>query len=76
MFQSSEIYGGFGSTWDYGPLGMELKRNVKEAWWQSVISGRDDMVGLDAASVPRLRGRTAARMSFAIKTLQARLCRG
>ena len=49
MFQSSEIYGGLGSTWDYGPLGVELKRNVKEAWWHSVIAERDDMVGLDAA---------------------------
>ena len=49
VFQSSEIYGGLASTWDYGPLGVELKRNVKEAWWQSVIVGRDDMVGLDAA---------------------------
>ena len=49
VFQSSEIYGGLGSTWDYGPLGVELKRNVKEAWWRSVISGREDMVGLDAA---------------------------
>ncbi len=49
VFQSSEIYGGLGSTWDYGPLGVELKRNVKEAWWRSVVAGRDDMVGLDAA---------------------------
>ena len=49
VFQSSEIYGGLGSTWDYGPLGVELKRNVKEAWWRAVILGRDDMVGLDAA---------------------------
>ena len=49
MFQSSEIYGGLGSTWDYGPLGVELKRNVKEAWWRLVITERDDMVGLDAA---------------------------
>ena len=49
IFQSSEIYGGLGSTWDYGPLGVELKRNVKEAWWRSVILERDDMVGLDAA---------------------------
>ena len=49
VFQSSEIYGGLGSTWDYGPLGVELKRNVKEAWWRSVVKGRDDMVGLDAA---------------------------
>jgi len=49
MFQSSEIYGGLGSTWDYGPLGVEIKRNVKEAWWRSVVTDRDDMVGLDAA---------------------------
>ncbi|MBM3943424.1 MAG: glycine--tRNA ligase [SAR202 cluster bacterium] len=49
VFQSSEIYGGLASTWDYGPLGVELKRHVKEAWWRSVILGRDDMVGLDAA---------------------------
>ena len=49
VFQSSEIYGGLASTWDYGPLGVELKRHVKEAWWQSVIMARDDMVGLDAA---------------------------
>ena len=49
VFQSSEIYGGFASTWDYGPLGVELKRNVKEAWWQSVVRERDDMVGFDAA---------------------------
>jgi glycyl-tRNA synthetase len=49
VFQSSDIYGGLGSTWDYGPLGVELKRHVKEAWWRSVILDRDDMVGLDAA---------------------------
>ena len=49
VFQSSEVYGGLGSTWDYGPLGVELKRNVKEAWWRSVVSERDDVVGLDAA---------------------------
>ncbi|HEX8464703.1 MAG TPA: glycine--tRNA ligase, partial [Abditibacterium sp.] len=49
VFQSSEIYGGFASTWDYGPLGVELKRNVKEAWWNAVVRQRDDMVGLDSA---------------------------
>lgn len=49
IFQSSEIYGGLESTWDYGPLGVELKRNVKEAWWRSVVYERDDMEGLDAA---------------------------
>ncbi|MEK7777183.1 MAG: glycine--tRNA ligase, partial [Chloroflexota bacterium] len=49
IFQSSEIYGGLASTWDYGPLGVELKRNVKEAWWRTFVHGRDDMVGLDAS---------------------------
>ena len=48
IFQSSEIYGGLGSVWDYGPLGVELKRNVKNAWWESNVHDRDDMVGLDA----------------------------
>jgi glycyl-tRNA synthetase len=47
-FQSSDIYGGLGSVWDYGPLGVELKNNVKRAWWRSVVYERDDMVGLDA----------------------------
>jgi glycyl-tRNA synthetase len=49
IFQSSEIYGGIGSTWDYGPLGVELKNNVKRAWWQDNVYARDDMEGLDAA---------------------------
>jgi glycyl-tRNA synthetase len=49
VFPSSEIYGGFRSTWDYGPLGVLLKRNVKDAWWRSMVQLRDDIVGLDAA---------------------------
>jgi glycyl-tRNA synthetase len=49
LFQSSEIYGGLNSCWDYGPLGVELKRNVKAAWWRAVVQRRDDMVGLDAS---------------------------
>jgi len=49
VFQSSEIYGGFASCWDYGPLGAELKRNVKNAWWRAVVQERDDMVGLDSS---------------------------
>jgi len=48
VFQSSEIYGGIASVWDYGPLGVELKNNVKKAWWNSVVYKRDDIVGLDA----------------------------
>jgi glycyl-tRNA synthetase len=49
VFPDSEIYGGIASTWDYGPLGVELKNNVIRAWWRSVIYDRDDMEGLDAA---------------------------
>ncbi len=48
VFQSSEIYGGVGSTWDYGPLGVEMKRNIKSFWWESMVR-RDDIEGLDAA---------------------------
>jgi len=49
IFPSSEIYGGLSSCWDYGPLGVELKQNIKQAWWQAVVQERDDMVGLDAS---------------------------
>lgn len=49
IFQSSEIYGGLSSTWDYGPLGVELKRNLKDSWWRTFVWERNDMVGLDAS---------------------------
>jgi glycyl-tRNA synthetase len=50
-FQSSEIYGGLRSSWDYGPLGVELRRNVRAAWWRSMVQLRDDVVGLEAAII-------------------------
>ena len=49
IFPSSEIYGGLGACYDYGPLGVELKNNVKKAWWKAAVQDRDDMVGLDAS---------------------------
>ena len=49
VFQSSEIYGGLASTYDYGPLGVELKRNIRESWWNHYISQREDVVGIDSA---------------------------
>jgi len=49
IFPGSEIYGGLANTWDYGPLGVELKNNIKQAWWKRFVTMRDDMVGLDAA---------------------------
>ncbi|HVD59612.1 MAG TPA: glycine--tRNA ligase [Gemmatimonadaceae bacterium] len=49
VFQSSEIYGGTGSVWDYGPLGVELKRNLQDRWWNAMVRQRDDIEGLDSA---------------------------
>ncbi len=49
VFQSSEIYGGLISCYDYGPLGVELRRNVKEAWWRDTVTTRPDIVGLDCS---------------------------
>jgi glycyl-tRNA synthetase len=51
VFQASEIYGGIGNTYDYGPLGVELLRRVKDAWWSVVVTERDDVVGLDSAII-------------------------
>ncbi len=56
IFQSSEVYGGLNGFWDYGPLGAELKRNIKDSWWRSMTQARDDVVGLDASIImhPRI----------------------
>lgn len=51
VFPGSEIYGGFNGFWDYGPLGVELKNNIKKQWWKNVVYNRDNIVGLDAAIV-------------------------
>ena len=51
VFQSGEIYGGSRSAWDYGPLGTALKENIKRQWWQFMVQGRDDVVGLDSAVI-------------------------
>jgi hypothetical protein len=48
IFQSSEIYGGIGSVYDYGPLGVELKQNIRSAWWEAMVHQRPDIEGLDA----------------------------
>ena len=51
IFPGSEIYGGLANSWDYGPLGVELQKNIKNLWWKYFVHGRDDMVGLDAALI-------------------------
>src|SRR5690606_27160650 len=49
IYQGSEIYGGLSGTWDYGPLGLTLKRNIMNMWWDMFVDRRDDMYGVDAA---------------------------
>src|SRR3989344_7863973 len=49
IFPGSEIYGGLANSWDYGPLGVELKNNIKQSWWKKFVRGRQDVVGIDAA---------------------------
>ncbi len=51
VYPSSEIYGGLRAAWDYGPLGVEMKNNIKRQWWQSMVTGRDDIVGIDSSVI-------------------------
>jgi len=51
VFPSSEIYGGVGSFWDYGPLGVEIKQNIKELWWEDIVNLRDDVVGVETSII-------------------------
>ena len=77
VFPSSEVYGGFRSTWDYGPLGVLLKRNVKEAWWRSMVQMRDDVVGLDAAILmaPRVWEASGHVATFTDPLVDCRSCK-
>jgi hypothetical protein len=90
VFQSSEIYGGTGSVWDYGPLGVELKNNIKRVWWRDFVQSRADMVGIDAAilmhppcgrraatsSTSPIRWSTAGSASTASAPITSIRCRG
>src|SRR6476469_5905569 len=51
VYPSAEIYGGFANAWDYGPLGAEMKRNIRDQWWSAMVRERDDVVGLEAAII-------------------------
>ncbi|HEX7052206.1 MAG TPA: glycine--tRNA ligase [Longimicrobiales bacterium] len=76
IFQSSEIYGGTGSVWDYGPLGVELKRNLKAAWWRAMVHERDDVEGLDAAILmhPRVWEASGHVAGFTDPLVECRNC--
>ncbi|HEX9892601.1 MAG TPA: glycine--tRNA ligase [Gemmatimonadales bacterium] len=77
VFQSSEIYGGLGSVWDYGPLGVELKKNVKENWWSTMVHARDDIEGLDAAILmhPRVWEASGHVAGFTDPLVDCRVCK-
>ena len=77
IFQSSEIYGGLGSVWDYGPLGVELKRNIKERWWRAMVHERDDIEGLDAAILmhPRVWEASGHVSGFTDPLVDCRQCK-
>ena len=77
VFQSSEVYGGLGSVWDYGPLGVELKRNIKDRWWRSLVQARDDIEGLDAAILmhPRVWEASGHVSGFTDPMVDCRTCK-
>ena len=77
VFPSAEIYGGFRSTYDYGPLGVLMLRNVKDAWWRSMVQLRDDVVGLDAAilSPPAIWEASGHLATFTDPLVDCRNCR-
>ncbi len=77
IFQTSEIYGGINGFWDYGPLGVELKNNVKRAWWQAMVYERNDMEGLDAAILmnPRTWEASGHLAGFSDPLIDCRVCK-
>ena len=77
VFQSSEVYGGLGSVWDYGPLGVELKRNVKERWWAAMVHAHDEIEGLDAAILmhPRVWEASGHVSGFTDPLVDCRTCK-
>ncbi len=77
VFPSSEIYGGMAGFWDYGPLGVELKNNIKQAWWREMVTRRDDVVGLDAAIImhPRVWEASGHVAGFSDPMVDCRNCK-
>ena len=78
IFQSSEVYGGLKSCYDYGPLGVELKRNVKEQWWRAVVHGREDVVGIDASIImhPKVWEASGHITGFTDPLVDCKVCQG
>lgn len=77
IFQSSEIYEGINGFWDYGPMGCELKRNIRESWWKSTVLHREDVVGLDCSIImhPKVWEASGHTSSFADPMVDCRVCK-
>lgn len=77
VFPSSEIYGGFASTWDYGPLGIELKRNIRESWWRYMVTSRENVVGIESAILmhPRVWEASGHIAGFSDPLVDCRACK-
>ncbi|HEU4758632.1 MAG TPA: glycine--tRNA ligase [Dehalococcoidia bacterium] len=77
VFQSSEIYGGIGGFWDYGPLGVELKNNIKRAWWKATVQERDDVVGIETSIImnPRVWQASGHVETFADPMVDCKSCK-
>ncbi|HEY7269023.1 MAG TPA: glycine--tRNA ligase, partial [Dehalococcoidia bacterium] len=77
IFPSSEIYGGIGGFWDFGPLGVEMKNNVKRAWWRAMVQERDDIVGIDASIImnPRVWEASGHVATFTDPMVDCRNCK-
>ncbi len=76
IFPSSDIYGGLSGCWDYGPVGIELKRNVKNAWWKTIVQERDDMLGLDSSILmnPRVWEASGHVTNFSDPLVECKSC--
>jgi len=76
IFPSSEIYGGLSSCWDYGPIGIELKRNIKDAWWKTMIQERDDVLGIDTSILmaPEVWKASGHLSNFTDPMVECKLC--
>src|SRR5882672_5613566 len=77
IFQSSEVYGGLNGFWDYGPLGAELKRNIKESWWRSMTQLREDVAGLEASIImhPKIWEASGHTGTFSDMMVECSFCR-
>jgi glycyl-tRNA synthetase len=77
IFQGSEIYGGMGNTWDYGPVGVEIKNNIKKAWWKKVVQERENVYGVDAAILmnPRVWDASGHTASFSDPKMDCKSCK-